>query len=241
MNLYFLVEGEETEKEVYPAWLSLLNPILKRVFTIEDISNNNYYLQAANGKDAMLGRILIAAIDNINTSSNFNYLIICIDTDNVSVEDKISEIKGKVDEAFKKLNCKQLNAELVIIPQIKCIESWFLGNKEMYPDNFENTDFEKFHLHFNVSENNPEAMMSPEWVSDTDAWFHERYLRNMFKQKRGGAFTYNKSKPGIVKDEDYLNNLISRANDGNNHIQSFKLFYDFCMTIKNKTQANPLS
>ncbi|MEY2830446.1 MAG: hypothetical protein RIQ33_2304 [Bacteroidota bacterium] len=237
MNLYFLVEGEETEKEVYPAWLGLLNPELQRVYSIQDISKNNYYLQAANGKDAMLGRILVATIDNIN-SSNFNYLVLCIDTDNIAVEDKINEVNDKINDALKKLNFKKINAEVVIVPQIKCIESWFLGNKEMYPENFENSDFEKFHQHFNVSENNPEIMIAPDWVSDTDAWFHERYLRNLFKQKKGGAFTYNKSKPGIVKDEDYLKNLILRANDGNNHIQSFKLFYDFCQEIKNKIQAN---
>ena len=42
MNVYLLVEGAQTEKQVYPAWLSIIAPNLKRVERLEEFSNNNY-------------------------------------------------------------------------------------------------------------------------------------------------------------------------------------------------------
>jgi hypothetical protein len=42
MNLYFLVEGQSTEKKVYPAWLSHLLPELNRVNNYDEVDTNNF-------------------------------------------------------------------------------------------------------------------------------------------------------------------------------------------------------
>jgi hypothetical protein len=43
MNIYFLVEGNSTEKQIYPKWLEYLIPNLKRVKYYDQVENNNYY------------------------------------------------------------------------------------------------------------------------------------------------------------------------------------------------------
>ena len=44
MNIYFLVEGNRTEKKIYPQWLTYLVPKLKRVKYHDEVTSNNYYL-----------------------------------------------------------------------------------------------------------------------------------------------------------------------------------------------------
>lgn len=47
MNAYIIVEGNRTETIVYPKWLEILAPAFKRVSSVSDILENNYYLLAA--------------------------------------------------------------------------------------------------------------------------------------------------------------------------------------------------
>ncbi len=49
MNIYFLVEGQSTESDVYPAWLSYLIPEMRRVEFFDEARINNYYLFSSNG------------------------------------------------------------------------------------------------------------------------------------------------------------------------------------------------
>ena len=42
MNLYFLVEGAQSERKVYPAWLTYLLPELQRVDNCDDVNEKNY-------------------------------------------------------------------------------------------------------------------------------------------------------------------------------------------------------
>ena len=44
MNVYIVVEGEQTEMTVYPAWLSIIAPNMKRVLNAREINNDSYYL-----------------------------------------------------------------------------------------------------------------------------------------------------------------------------------------------------
>jgi hypothetical protein len=49
MNIYFLVEGKKTEIKVYPKWLNILMPDLKRVNNFDATVENNYYIFGGNG------------------------------------------------------------------------------------------------------------------------------------------------------------------------------------------------
>ena len=48
MNLYILVEGKNTEKKIYPSWLSYLLPQLKRVNFYDQVDKNSYFLMYFN-------------------------------------------------------------------------------------------------------------------------------------------------------------------------------------------------
>ncbi|MDV2999865.1 MAG: hypothetical protein N5P05_001471 [Chroococcopsis gigantea SAG 12.99] len=49
MNIYFLVEGNSTERKIYPKWLEYLIPELMRVDYHDQVDNNNYYLISGEG------------------------------------------------------------------------------------------------------------------------------------------------------------------------------------------------
>lgn len=77
MNVYILVEGKRTEKKVYPAWLSILTPHLKKVNIAGDVSDDNYYLISGEGYPSLLSH-LKNAIDEVNEISKFRYLVLCL-------------------------------------------------------------------------------------------------------------------------------------------------------------------
>jgi hypothetical protein len=91
MNLYFIVEGE-TERKVYPSWLGYLLPELQRVKNPSQAQTNNYYLISGGGYPCLYQEVE-AAVENINISQKYNYLIICTDADENSVEYMHQEIR----------------------------------------------------------------------------------------------------------------------------------------------------
>ena len=125
MNLYFLIEGQRTERKVYPAWLSYLVPNLTRVNDWNTVETDSYYLFSAQGYPQIYTE-LIHAIENINQKGNFDYLAICLDADEETVDDRILEIYQ-----FLEANSVRINPEtqLKIIIQNRCFETWFLGNR----------------------------------------------------------------------------------------------------------------
>jgi hypothetical protein len=62
MNLYFIVEGE-TERKVYPSWLSYLLPELQRVKNPSQAQTNNYYLISGGGYPSLYQEVE-AAVEN---------------------------------------------------------------------------------------------------------------------------------------------------------------------------------
>ena len=128
MNIYFLVEGD-TEAKVYKAWLKYLLPELTRVGLPDQVDNNNYYLFNAKGQPAIIDRHLPDAIANIQKYSKYNYLVICLDAEEVTIDYKEQEV-------YRCLNSQNIdlgNIEFHIIVQNRCFDTWCLGNKGIYP------------------------------------------------------------------------------------------------------------
>ncbi|CAD0233235.1 conserved hypothetical protein [Planktothrix agardhii] len=89
MNIYFLVEGKSTEKKIYPKWLEYLIPNLVRVQYYDQVENNNYYLISGQGYPRILYDGLENAVDKILEAPRYDYLVICVDADEESVEERI--------------------------------------------------------------------------------------------------------------------------------------------------------
>lgn len=225
MNIYFLVEGAKTEPKVYPQWLRYLIPELLQVKFAREAKENNYYLLSGKGSPRLLTEELANSVTEINELGNYNHLVLVIDTDNVSEQEKIEEV-----EKFMADNGIILNdsCHLHIVAQKCCIETWFLGNRKVYTKNPGNqSDFYNHKNFYDVSKNNPESMLKPNQFNGSTSIYHEVYLRKMLAEKN---IRYSKSDPREVGESYYLDELKKRVNE-TNHLSSLKIFLNFCESI----------
>lgn len=225
MNIYFLVEGRRTEKKVYPKWLSILIPALKEIKNPFEVDSNNYYLFNGNGFPSLLDNHLRNAFEDVNQILKFNYFVICLDSDDDSVEERKEQVIAFM--ANNKLTL--ISCEIIIIVQNKCIETWFLGNKNVYSRQPHSQKLLAFNNFYNVRINDPE-LMGVYGEYDTTSQFHQVYLSEMLLEKN---IRYTKKNPSGVVEEYYLNELINRAMN-TNHLSSFKTFIDFCKNINSR-------
>lgn len=224
MNIYFLVEGEKTELKVYPQWLKYLVPELSQIKYPQDAENNNYYLVSGMGSPRILTEELEKSVEDINKFGNYDYLVLVIDADEMSVEEKTTEIKQFISDTKIVLNPK---CELQIIAQKYCMETWFLGNRKVYPRNTDNVDFINHAQYYDVSQNDPEFMIKPNTFAGSTSIYHELYLRKMLAAKN---IHYSKSKPKEVGEKYYLEELQKRINE-TPHLSSLKNFFSFCENL----------
>lgn len=230
MNIYFLVEGEKTELIVYPQWLQYLLPKISRVNRVYEATENNYFLISGKGVPSIFDH-LIDAIKTINGYPNdefpkchYEKLIVVIDADEMTVEEKIAEVKQFISNEKIVLNPK---CELQIIAQKYCIETWFLGNRKVYPRNTDNVGFMNHAQHYDVSQQDPELMLNPNTFAGSTSIYHELYLRKMLAAKN---INYSKSNPKEVGEKYYLEELNKRINE-TSHLSSLKNFFSFCESI----------
>lgn len=224
MNLYFLVEGQSTEPDVYPAWLSYI-PELSRVENFDEVEENNYYLFSSYGIPSVEDDIVNAVID-INSIGKYNHFAICIDADAATVDQRETKILDLLAENETYLT----GASLDIIVQNRCMETWFLGNRKVYTRNPQkDSRFIEYSRYYNVSRDDPESMEKPETFLGSISRFHLNYLKSMFNER--GNMTYSKSNSLEIQKNTYLNEIINRVNE-NPHLKTFRNFIDFCAGIK---------
>lgn len=223
MNLYFLVEGRQTEKKIYPKWLKYLIPQLKQVKSYHQVQKNNYYLVSGKGFPRILSDGLDNAIDKIQEMNNYNYLVLCIDVDEETIESRMNYINDFIEQ--KKIDLG--DTKIKIILQNRCIETWLLGNKKIFnsiqslqPPLLDYVNY------YDVSQNDPELMGNYDMINH--ATFHYQYLKAILKVQ---GIEYTKKFPRGAYKEDYLKEIIKRVEE-TNHLQTFQNFFDFCRMIK---------
>ena len=227
MNIYFLVEGKQTEVKVYPKWLSHLIPELQRSTNFDTVTKNNYFIFSGKGFPSLLDNHLRNCILDVNHIGNYDYLVICLDADEETIEHRKQEVLDFMAKENISLNAK---TEFKIIVQNKCLETWFLANPKIFKKN-PNSDFLKECVDFyNVKNNDPELMGKPSDFEGSTSAFHSNYLQGLLAEKN---VSYSKKNPQSVTEEYYLRQLILR-NQKTKHIQSFKHFIEFCMQIREK-------
>jgi hypothetical protein len=230
MNIYFLVEGKQTERRVYPKWLSHLVPQLTGVNSFDRVIRNHYYLFSGNGYPSLLNHLENAVAD-VNQHGKFDYLVLCLDVDDSTPNDR------------EQLICKRLETKLnsttqfVVICQNKCFETWFLGNRRIFKRNPSNPQLSKYIEHYNVRENDPEQMAKPDGFNRTTSIFHSHYFQLICRER--GNCRYSKEHPGLVAEKPFLDELIARYNDTtpHHHIASFGRFFLFCEEVKRQMGA----
>lgn len=225
MNIYFLVEGEKTEPKVYPQWLRHLVPQLSRVVFAHEAGINNYYLMSGMGSPRLLTDELANSIAEINELGNYDYLVLVIDADDMSEQEKIEEINHFIIDNNIVLNS---SCHLHVIAQKYCIETWFLGNKKVYTKTLgKQSAFYNHANFFDVSQQDPESMPKPEYFENSVSIYHEIYLIKMLAEKH---IRYSKANPREVGEVHYLEQLQKRVKE-TNHLSSLRSFFNFCEYI----------
>ena len=227
MNLYFLVEGMQSERKIYPAWFSHLLPELTRVQSYDEVNEKNYYLISGEGYPSLYD-FIPPSIEEINLSGKYNYFVLCLDAE----ENTVAERHAEIYDFFNQEKLALKNAELILIVQNRCLESWLLGNRKIYSRNPQNKPLLDYTKYYDISVNCPENMGKYQNFN-THAQFHGAYLRSLFEAKN---ITYSKKRPGDVLKPFYLEQLLARIQFQPEQLTTLRQFIDFCNIVKSKLQ-----
>lgn len=224
MNIYFLVEGKSSEKKIYPRWLEYLIPELTKVDYHDQVEDNNYYLISGKGYPSILSNGFENAVDKILEIPKYDYLVLVVDADEETVEERTQYIK----DFIQKKNLDLGRTKIEIIVQNRCIETWLLGNRRMFDSR---QPMEKplsdYAIYYDVSQRDPEKM--GQYTMRNHADFHDEYLREIFRSKKT---TYSKKFPNDAQQKNYFEELKKRVEDMPSDLQTFQIFLEFCQKIR---------
>jgi len=214
VNLYFLVEGKRSEPKIYPKWFSYLLPDYTRVETLQRLNTNTYYLFSGMGYPSLLNHIQHAIFDA--KKYKVDYLIITVDCDDEKIEDRYSDINKIVEQNLQGFD----KDRIVILLQNKCIETWLLGNRNIFTYNPQDSELIDYIRHYNVKTNDPELM--PEYSGfDSISQFHTDYLKRLLREKH---IFYSKSNPSDTSEVYYLKELLKRIEQTSGDLNTFRQF-----------------
>jgi hypothetical protein len=232
MNLYILVEGK-AEFKIYPSWLSCLLPELVRVEDYDSVENNNYYIFQSAGIPTILDIDLPNAISDVNSTGKYDYLVVCLDADELTV----SKRKSKVEMVLASQTSSLGKTKLIPIIQNRCIETWLLGNRNIFPPRINSMPLDKseplltYSNYYDVSTSDPEEMGKYNDDFITHSQFHKAYLKALFKTRN---IRYSERDPKDALKEFYLRELRRRIQDDLDHLNTFRHFINFCDMLQTK-------
>ena len=180
-----------------------------------DATANNYFLISGGGFPSILDNHLKDSVSDINDSGRFDYLVLLIDTDDISAAEKIEEV-----EEFVRSNDIMFNdCEFIILPQVVCMETWFLGNPRIYSKNPSSAECSAFSKHYDVARNDPEKMRQPQESCGSIGDYHFQYLKSMLREKN---IRYSKKNPQEVTKPYYIEALRNRIELDQNCLSSMR-------------------
>ncbi len=213
MNIYVVTEGP-VEKRVYQHWIPFVNPSLSSADTIDDIVSNNFLLVSAGGYPAYF-QVIENAIEDVNTHRNFDRLVVSIDSEEMSYQEKLDEVTAYLAD-------KPCNAQIIVVVQHFCFETWALGNRLIIRPNTESIQLRKYRRIHDVRANDPELLPANDKERLTRSQFAEKYLRAALNDKFRNL-TYSKTNPSALIHNKYFRQLQLRLSE-TSHIMSFGRF-----------------
>ncbi|MHA2313098.1 MAG: hypothetical protein ACXADF_16535 [Candidatus Thorarchaeota archaeon] len=214
MNILFIVEGKRSEKKIYKYWVGRLLPHLSYVNDPADIGQNNYSIITGGGYPNYF-HVIQNAHRDLESDNNIDVLIICIDSENKSYDEKIDDVIRFCNE-----ECVSIDSQVHIVVQNHCLETWLMGNKKINISNAQEKKLRKYRDHYNVNLNDPENL--PAIDERNIAQFTYKYLKLMLREKN---IRYTKVSVQGVLNANYLNQLIKRYTS-DHHINSFGKMYE---------------
>ena len=213
MNVYLIVEGNG-EKKVYAHWVPLVNPSLSIVSSLDEVQHNNLVIYSGGGYPHYL-EVIEAGVEDVATNKQLDRLVIAIDSEEMSYEQKRLEIDEFV-KAFGR------NIDYKIIVQHFCLETWALGNTVIASRNPKDIQLRQYRNYFDVLKKDPELL--PGYPEDNlnRSQFAARYLTKLLNEKYRNL-TYHKGNPKPLLNQKYFNRVKMRRSS-TDHIESFNDF-----------------
>lgn len=212
MNIYLVVEGF-VEKKVYPKWIKYINPQYKVIQDFDDVVSNHIYIVSGGGYPNYL-EVIEDSVNDVADNRAFDKLVIAIDSEDMSYNQKKKEIMDFVDNLGFVI-------EYQVVVQHFCIETWALGNRNIISRNSADEKVRKYRSIWDVLRQDPEKL-PPLDEEHTRAQFAELYLRALLNAKYRNL-TYSKHNPKELLNRKYFDRVKSRLID-TGHIASFNDF-----------------
>ena len=214
MNIHIVVEGVVGEKKVYQHWVPLVNPNLSYVQHISEIQDNHFTIIAGGGYPHYY-EVIDAAIDDVNTQGNIDRLVVAVDSEEMAFGEKYAEI----DALLSKSHCI---AEIRVVIQHFCLETWALGNRRIIRPKPQDPRLRGYKRSYDVRNDDPELLPAYPPEELNRAQFAEKYLRRALQDKHRNL-TYTKSNPNALLHSKYFQRVQERL-EQTGHIRSFEAF-----------------
>lgn len=195
MNYYIVVEGKRVEPAVYNKWIPYLNPKLHPINHISEFKEDNYLIFPGYGYPNYFD-VIDTAAQEVLENPIIDCLVIAIDSEERTYEEKYQEIHDLISDYIDKIN-------IIIIVQHFCIETWALGNRLIIRRNPENSQLKRYIRYFNVVSNDPELLPPLEQEQLNRSQFAEKYLRKALND-RYRNLTYSKNRPDVLLHSRYF-------------------------------------
>lgn len=210
MNVYVVTEGK-AEGIVYKQWIPLINPTLRLVDSLDAVSESTFYIISAKGYPNYFDTI-DNAIEDCNAISQFDRLVIAVDSEEMTKQDKYNEIQAHVSQKACRVNVR-------IVIQHFCFETWALANRKIIPLN-SSGKLRGYKVLFDVRTRDPELLPAKPDENWNRSQFAFRYLALALNSKFR-TLTYTKSNPKAVIHNKYLREIQTRL-DQTGHVGSFR-------------------
>jgi hypothetical protein len=215
VNVYVVVEGRIVEKAVYTSWIPLINNSLSAARYVTEVDTDNFFIVSGNGYPQYFDTIL-SALEDVATSDIFNRLVICIDSEDMSLQDKHQEVVDFVqDSGYAHIDYR-------VVVQHFCFETWALANRRIGRRHPQTEPLRSYRQFYNVHSLDPEGLPALAREGLNRSQFAAKYLRVTLND-RYKNLSYSKGNPDVVAHPKYLGELQARLND-TQHIQSFRAF-----------------
>lgn len=213
-NFYVVVEGRRTEPALYSAWIRYNAPDLKKIDCPRSFNKNHFYILSGSGFPNYF-KVIDNAIKDVNNNELIDYLVICVDSEEKTFEEKKREIEGHI---FGKIDQNKVR----IIIQHFCVETWALGNRRIFKRNPQDEILREYINFFNIHDEDPENLPGYPKYSFNRAQFAADYLRRVLKEQNP-RLNYIKRNPEPLLHQTFYGRVVHRFNN-TNHIRSFETF-----------------
>jgi hypothetical protein len=214
LNIYLVVEGPVGEKQVYTHWVPLVNPALSVVASLADVRSNNLVIYSGGGYPKYFD-VIRAGIEDVYSNPHIDRLVIAVDSEEMSYEEKRREIVDFVASVSVAIDYR-------IIVQHFCLETWALGNQVVVTRYPKDERLREYRHYYDVLIRDPELLPGYPPQQLNRSQFASHYLKKILNEKYK-KLTYTKSNPAALLHEYYYDRVKARL-ETTGHIRSFNDF-----------------